>query len=193
MNTSRMLITLCLLFCLASCDMASKPAAKGRETPPPGIDLSTPDKALKSYWAVLDWGLSPTSMPTPEQLAAMKRISDTFNRVVGPEMARPARVERDQEVFERDIMQVSVETASRAVILARVRNVSPIPDGVEATARDLKKREDGDPYRYVIEKIGDDWRVTEVWEQGYGSSGWSRTFRSRKSKPMVPTMTFQGA
>jgi len=69
-----------------------------------------------------------------------------------------------REDKQRDIESVKQETESRAVALVRIRNVSPIPEGAKPDSWQIKLRERGQMFRYVIEKEGPDWKIAEVWE-----------------------------
>jgi len=156
----------------------------------PAIELDTPDRALRSYWAVMDWGRAQPI--ADEEVQREARRVELFNRTVIQDLAREASPRSIyEETFDRDILEVKQETPSRAVITVVVRNTTPIPVGAHATEAELRRRERGDRYRYVMEMVGKEWRVAEIWEVDYGG-GWRRKTSRGPKKPDVPILTFFG-
>jgi hypothetical protein len=68
------------------------------------------------------------------------------------------------ETFSRDILEVKVETGSRAVVIAVLKNTTPIPQGAQVDESDERWRRDGFRYKYVLLKDDVGWRVAEIWE-----------------------------
>ena len=181
------------------CDPGARPQSvqAGKPAAAPTIDLSTPDRALKSYWAVLDWREVRTReiyAPTQSQRNELKVVADTFARTVTGNIIRPNYDKSDPpNLFIRDIKEVKVESESRAVIFAQIRNATPIPPELTPSADQAKRRDEGDTYRYVLEKVEADWRVSEIWQPEYSGRGWRKYWRSGPATPTVPTGTFGGA
>lgn len=148
-------------------------------------DLTTPDKALKSIWAVSD---------AQEQLqcAASKHLADRAERpdgrlifdwidpqpradlVTGKVASYSANRTRElsacaPETYERTISEVKVESESRAVAVAKIRNTTPIPPGADDLFKE--EREKGSTYRYVFTKIEGLWRLEDVISVGGYSDG----------------------
>lgn len=143
----------------------------------PAVDVSTPDKALKSYWAVKDW---------LEHSEISRRNADEFERQLitvrevtdGDAYATFYRGTRNAfvlEKFERDILDVKVDTESRATIMARVKNVTP-PSADDAPFIRSSSSNEGDVFRYVLEKNEGKWRVVQAWRRWISSSDWSKVF-----------------
>lgn len=174
---SRFVVVAVLAAVMAAC-APEKPiqlseSASTARPPQPKPDLSTPDRALKSYWAKKDWH---------ERL--MWQAEDDFRKKVvaklpakGEVLATVVTAEllaywrwHDKQISlyhddkQREIESVKQETESRAVALVRIRNVSPIPEGAKPDSYQIKVRERGEMFRYVIEKEGPDWKIAEVWE-----------------------------
>lgn len=157
------------------------------------LDLATPDKALKSYWAVRDsvrakqieiFAQSKDSFQSAEaQMSAVAdgAIAKSFSFDITP-----------IDTFSRDLIDVKVESESRAVIIVVIKNSTPIPAGAEMSKFDEERRRDGERYRYVLEKNQTDWRVSEIWEWStYPSAEWKK-IRPGDGKPHVPSLTYQG-
>lgn len=63
----------------------------------------------------------------------------------------------------RTIQEVKVESESRAVVIANIRNTTPIPAGAQPDKYDTERREHGELFRYVLEKSGTSWQIAEVY------------------------------
>lgn len=120
-------------------------------------------------------------------------LYDARNRAVVPALQIPEYEPFAPQRFSRDIVSVSTETESRAVVIAVIRNATPVPEGAEPSKYDEDARRNGDTYRYVLERSSNEWKVAELWEQDkFGDREWKKIL-PRDSAPMVPSMTFEGA
>mgnify|MGYP000157851375 CR=1 FL=1 len=154
---------------------ASTPAA----TPslPASVDASTPDQALRAYWQAKD----------AESQVFLQHLKDyRSSAVAAPVLARLTQLTDERlfwrlpepERFQRDILEVKVETPTRAVVLALIKNTTPIPEGAEVTDYARSERENGGRVKYVLSGDGKAWKVAEIWTLGYKDS---QTFE--KSSP----------
>lgn len=160
---------------------------------PPVIDNTSPDKALKSYWSVVDWKKRLAAEKHKETLQSKQfKLSDeTYAMVVTPEVSGNRKI-YPVETFDREIIEAKVETDTRAVINAVIRNSTPIPDGADVTAYDRKRREQGNRFRYVLERSQDGWKVAEIWEfDQFYDKKWTKNSPSSE-KPRVGTLTIGG-
>jgi len=67
------------------------------------------------------------------------------------------------ESYAREIHNVNRESETRAVVSAVIRNSRPIPSGAEPTDFERKTRAEGVKFRYVLEKSGESWLLTQVY------------------------------
>ena len=111
----------------------------------------------------------------------VESVARTFADVESPSVT---------ETFSRDILEVKVESDSRAVVVAVLKNTTPIPQGAEVTKFDEERRRDGERYKYVLFKDQSGWRVAEIWEwSAYPSPHWKKS-RPGDGKPTVPSLTY---
>lgn len=154
------------------------------------LDLSTPDQALKSYWRSID--AIRLKVVTNRQSSAQRQYDAMLKRVTLPGLIEDTPEEGKPETFLRDIENVDIQSDSRAVVIARIRNSTPIPPGAEVTDYDRGAREKGDRYKYVFGKAGEEWRLAELWEwDDISTNDWRKVF-PRDGKPSVPTLTYNG-
>ena len=79
--------------------------------------------------------------------------------------------------MEREIVAVQVETETRAVVIAKIRATTPVPSGVTLTERESSQRRDGFPYKYVLEKAKDGWKIEQIYTKDIISSDWEPMFK----------------
>lgn len=169
------------------------PAVAAALKPLESIDISTPDKAIKAYWTqrdAINAGLPEVRTTMRGQLDGLirgMRVVTTSAMVADERLGNPP-----PEAFERDIVEVKVESESRAVVLAVIKNVTPIPVGADISAREEKQRREGDRYRYVLEREKEGWKVAEIWERDILDRTPWRKAMPLDRKPYVQTDTYQG-
>ena len=60
------------------------------------------------------------------------------------------------------------ESPRRAVIVANIRNVTPVPRGAKPSAALVRQRKKGEDFKYVLALDGTQWKVLEVWSLSMG-------------------------
>ncbi len=144
---------------------AAQPAVK--------IDTSTPENALKSYWAFLDWR---------EHTAAEQAVAYLQSKQHELEMAQRNQLmagsrltyekQRDEKkptnIFVREIKSVKMQGESKAVIVSHQKNVTAVDSKVDLKSPTqmqqmmLSLKESGDTFQYELERQPSGWRVTDV-------------------------------
>jgi hypothetical protein len=158
------------------------------------VDLSTPDRALRTYWRVRSMA---DTIGQPVDTAAVRfqnwqRADTVLARIYGgdalAEYRRSRRSARRQH-YAREILAVEPETDTRATVLARIRNVTPVPAGAAPDEYTARRRAEGDVYRYVFERDSAGWKLVQVLAKSYpGDMTWHTYFRAEDRS--VPTLTY---
>jgi hypothetical protein len=155
------------------------------------VDVSTPDRALRSRWHLQD--LSREVSVAMDSTVPGTRAWNAWHRaqrslLTGEAEAAAEREERGpRPVYRREILEVRQETASRAVILGQVLNVSPIPAKAVVSGYEAERRREGELYRYVYEKEPAGWKLSQVYSRYPGENSWHEYYDPR---PVVPTWTY---
>lgn len=184
---------------LGGCDGAaeSKAAAATRLAAFPTIDASTPEALVRTYWALEDW--------------QQKSVATELRIVVSPELqkyfdARVAlsggdfRVVADKElktidnpfdppefhpVLAREIVTVKKESATRAVVVTKIVNVTPLPANIKLDEGDRVQRAYGEDVQYVVEKIGGEWRLMQALYRRYpDTEQWEKRWEAKKESTL---------
>jgi len=171
--------------------------------PLPTVDRQSPDMVVKSHWALQDWvGKNlPRVYPKLKMPAPVKAYYEAHVQLAGGEYQKVLKngFERIREipdfqiydkVVEREIVEIKNESATRAVVVAKIRNVTPIPPGVDFTDWEKELRQYGLEVRYIVEKGPDGWNLTQAYERDHSASkldglmpeserngGWSKVWK----------------
>lgn len=151
------------------------------------VDLSTPDRALRSFWDLRSLNDSTLGLRVDtlsDAYRARRRWQAAYRGVVGGAALQEFDEEDATQSFAREIVDVDQQTESRAVILARIRNTTPIPEGATPSEYDVKARRDGEDVRYVLEKDAEGWKVVQLQRRYYEGDDWNDIF---DVTPSVPT------
>ncbi len=186
--------TAVLLAGLAACSKTESPPSERKiASAKVTLDLATPDKALKSYWAVRDSVRAKAVELFVQNKEGFQSAEAQMSAVVDGALAKTFSFDIPPiETFSRDLIDVKVESDSRAVIVVVIKNSTPIPAGAEMDKYDEERRRDGERYRYILEKNQEGWRVSEIWDwRTYPSNGWNKS-HPRDGKPNVPSLTYDG-
>jgi hypothetical protein len=189
------LIVAVLVAGLSACSKTESPPSKAVVAPENvQLDLATPDKALKSYWAVRDFVRAKQTELVERAKGDFRSAEKQMGEVADGALAKAFSADSlPPETFARDLIDVKVESESRAVIIAVIKNSTPVPTGGEMSKYDEERRRDGERYRYVLEKSQTGWRVSEIWQWStYEPKNEWKKFQPGDGKPNVPSLTYHG-
>jgi hypothetical protein len=185
------------VFCVAALGSAACDAERGggRALALPDsavrVDLSTPDRALRTYWRLRD--LSDTLKPPIDSSNASMRgwlrveggLRQVFGGVALRQIDNAAKI---KERFSREIVEAKQETDSRAVVVARVRNVTPLPEGATLTDSEAEARREGEVFRYIFEREGQEWKLVQI-QRNYATGGAEDWYNIFSEEPIVSART----
>ncbi|HST58147.1 MAG TPA: hypothetical protein VLK84_05660 [Longimicrobium sp.] len=173
-------------------------AVGARNTPLPdsafAVDLSTPDRALRTYWHLRSMA---DTIGQPVDTAAVRfqnwqRADSVLARIYGGDALAEYRRTHKASVrqqYAREILQVEPQSETRATVLARIRNVTPVPPGAALDPFTARRRAEGDVYRYVFERDSAGWKLVQVLTKSYpGDMTWRPYFQPEDRT--VPTWTY---
>ncbi len=132
------------------------------------IETNSPDNAVKSWWTLVDLIEVENKarceelekMPKPGYLSLLDKVAsgDTLK------VHASAKLFCSQDKYEREIQEVKAESETRALVFARIRNVTPPPAGAEVDQINEKWRKEGFRFKYLTEKTAAGWRVVQVYK-----------------------------
>jgi hypothetical protein len=152
------------------------------------VDLTSPDRAIRTYWRLQDIETRASAIMSRLLLdestglrspgTPWRRIDSLRTAVLGGEALAERQQPPDtmQTTFAREIVEVKQETETRAIVIAKLRNTTPIKPGVVVDESDAKRRRDGDEVRYVLEKDASGWKVAQAMRRYYTGDQWRPYF-----------------
>lgn len=156
------------------------------------IENSSPDQAVKSWWKVIDL-LEQESVDECKKNQNKAPLNHVryFPKITQEDLLRsitPQIPDCRLTVYDREILEVKTESETRAILFAKVKNVTPIPEGAEPDEYDKKFRKEGFRFKYLIEKSSEGWKLSQVYEYDrYSTTGESwRAIYKYSDKPHFP-------
>jgi hypothetical protein len=165
---------------VAACLMMSAPAAAQ-----PGVDLRTPEATVRTYWAMQEAldsvALALLGGPTESNpFAAVRRGYEQTVAGRAKEMLVGTPV---RQTFAREIEAVDTAGA-RAFVTTRIRNTTPLAAGVTLIHEQEELREEGQQFRYLLEREGDAWRIVQIQIWSDLGDGWQDLFTDEMNVPV---------
>ena len=138
------------------------------------VDLSTPEATLRSYWRMQDALDSVaagivTGPPERDPFAAARQ---GYERTVAGRAREMLAAPFVRQTYAREVEAVDTAGASRVLIMTVIRNTTPLPAGASLTHEQQELRAEGQQFRYVLDREGDEWRITQVQQWDDLGSGW---------------------
>lgn len=131
----------------------------------PATDFSTPAAALKSYWVINEWlraNRAEIVQKYESELFNIERDSLMFVTTGNTRKYFETFNKMPNEVFDRTILEITVENSTQAVIRTLIKNVTPIPPQAVPTSRQIEARIKGREFIYTLVKEAGEWKVSEV-------------------------------
>lgn len=128
------------------------------------IATNSPDAAVKSWWSVKDAGMlldreacyeyERLKSPTIEKLKSLASSDLPIGKVCIDDLLS----------FDRKITKVKIESDTRAVVMAVIKNSTPPEPGAELGDRDREAKELGEQYRYTLERkdTSSYWQISRI-------------------------------
>ena len=159
---------LSLVFAISGCEKVSEITGANRSHPGFSnlsieINLSSPDNAIKTWWRSPD-AVSKMSNQQCYGYIRARAESKHYSKIsTGEVLDYMDSLEGAcaETLIEREIVEIKQETDTRAVAIASIRNVTP--SNKTPTDDQKEKRAKGEIYKYLVEKVGNEWKVSQVF------------------------------
>ncbi|MBB1596873.1 hypothetical protein A9973_22685 [Achromobacter sp. UMC46] len=161
---------LALAIVLAGCSKEESPWTRLQAaTPQLTVAANTPDAAVKSWWHVRDEEAryAVTVCKESAELYRPFRAARDSLSTQGLQANLAANDQCDPESYEREIVNVDVQSDTRALVVAHIRNAKPPTPGYVMNIDERDKKERGVRMQYLLERADNTqaWKVTQVYGQ----------------------------
>jgi hypothetical protein len=144
---------------------------------------NSPDVTVKSWWRVKDAAMAVRIEICKNDLKLAAPYFDKLSRLSSNELYSSDSCASEPLIFDRQITKVDVQSETRAVVTARIRNATPPEEGAELDTNAMKAKEAGEPFQYVLERKDskNGWKITEIASFPSYAKDWEDV--SPKAKP----------
>ncbi len=140
---------------------------------------NSPDAAVKSWWRLKDSGIRLTAeiCKRNQSIASpyTKKLSELSTGAIYNERSCP----ESPITFDRQITKVDVQSDTRAVVTAQIRNTTPPDQGASLDSGDKRTKEAGEPLQYVLERKDSNsgWKIAQVSRYRAYTQSWESVFK----------------
>lgn len=152
-------------------------------------NLNSPDNAVKSWWALNDAVNKFSNEHCVNKTWKVAEVDASYVSLSAGNTKEffQSHDECILETYDRTIERASVETDTRAVVMANIKNSTKLPEGVHLANSSKEDVEKGVNYKYVLARESDKWYVDEVYY--YSSTNvvlkldpWQQEYKVAKNK-----------
>ena len=128
------------------------------------IAVNSPDAAVKSWWAVRDVGMILEREACYEYEKMKSPTIEKLKALASKDLPIPKVCIDDLLSFDRKITKVEIESDTRSVVMAVIKNSTPPEPGAEFDDSDREAKESGDQYRYTLERkdTSSNWQISRI-------------------------------
>lgn len=125
---------------------------------------NSPDVTVKSWWRVKDAAMAVRIETCKNNLKVAAPYFGKLSSLSSNERYSSDTCVSEPFIFDRQITKVDVQSETRSVVTARIKNATPPEEGAVLDAAEKKAKEAGEPYRYVLERKDSNsgWKITEI-------------------------------
>ena len=171
---------------LAAKQNAPNEGARQEATEPPIVaridfqfNTESPDQAVKTWWRYLDFVQAKNFESCQNDVETTPQHMPEVDKIAQNAVLNMYARKNDCmfETMSREIQEVKMETSTRSVLLALIKNTTPVPNGAVPDKYDTKWRDEGFKFKYLLEKNSDSWKVSQVYRYDeYSKEVWVKEY-----------------
>lgn len=149
------------------------------------ISTNSPDLTVKSWWRVKDAGAIMYIEACKSYMKTEAPYVAKLSELSTSDIHSGRNCSGAPDTFDRQITKVDVQSDTRAVVMARIRNTTPPDEGAVLTEEDKARKEAGEAFQYVLERKDSsaEWRIAQVSNM----PSWARDWEVLFKKPQPST------
>ena len=181
-NDMKLIVGAVALMALAGClDQGKVPEGlvqATKEAKELSIANNSPDLTVKSWWAAKDAAMRLDSQICFEYVRFQAPASEKLYKLATSDIPIDRPCDGGVFIFDRVITRVEIQSDTRAVVKATIKNATPPEAGAVLDDSDIKAKAEGEPYLYTLERKDADsgWAISRIdrfpsyardWEKAY--------------------------
>lgn len=161
-----------------SSQVSSEKSHQIQATSLPEVDLRSPDTVVKSWWALTEWmrdheasiwSKDAITSSFKDYLHKMDSLGTgdfkSYTQKGISDIESLGKQNGIKRIHKFDILEVKNESETRAMVIAKVRNITPIPSGMKLDKGEQEDRDYGRDLKFIVEKTPEGWRLSQGWER----------------------------
>jgi hypothetical protein len=136
--------------------------------------------AVKSWWRLRDAGILLEEEVCRNYLKTAEGYKSKLAELSTDELHTGPQCSGSHLTFDRQITNVEIQSDTRAIVTAQIKNTTPPEEGAVLDYEDKKAKEAGEPYRYVLEResSSSQWKIAQVLSMPSYAKTWVEALKA---------------
>ena len=146
------------------------------------VENNSPDISVKSWWRVKDSSAVVNGEICKSNLKLASPYFEKLTQLSTGDLSTKGRCDVKPTAFDRQITKVDVQSDTRAVVTAQIKNVSPPEEGAILDDDDKKAKETGEPFQYVLERrdTKSGWKISKISNFPSYARDWQEVYKKHE-------------
>lgn len=146
------------------------------------VSAVSPDMAVKSWWALKDAAIKLDGELCRELVKSRASLEEKTKEIAGGVLEYAMTCPVTSESYERNIESVDVQSETRAIVTASIKNVTPPDPGASTDSGEQANKKKGSAFRYLLERpdASSGWKITKVSHMAFYSRSWDDAYKKKE-------------
>ncbi|RRV49589.1 hypothetical protein [Pseudomonas sp. p106] len=142
----------------------------------------SPDMTVKSWWALKDAGIRLNDELCTELVKSRAELEEKTKAIADDELNFGTTCSTVTDRYERKIESVDVQSDTRAIVTALIKNTTPPDPGASLDSEEQANKEKGYAFKYLLERsdANSGWSISQVSKMAFYSRSWDDVYKKPK-------------
>lgn len=128
------------------------------------VATNSPDVTVKSWWKIKDASAAVRTEICKSNQKEASKYFDKLSQLSANDLASRGDCLTKSPSFDRQILKVEIQSDTRSIVTARIKNTTPPEEGATLDESDKKAKEAGEPFQYLLERkdAQSGWKITKI-------------------------------
>lgn len=139
---------------------------------------NSPDATVKSWWIVKDASAEVRIELCRNNLKLAEPFFEKLSQLSADSLLGKGECGKKPPSFDRQIKKVDIQSETRAVVTAHIKNVTPPEEGAVLDDDAKRYKEAGEPFQYLLERkdAKSGWKITKIASFPSYASDWKDVY-----------------
>lgn len=146
------------------------------------VSAVSPDMTVKSWWALKDAAIKLDDELCRELVKSRAKLEEKTKQIAGESIEYAMTCSDVLENYERTIESVDVQSDTRAIVTASIKNLTPPDPGASTDSSEQANKKKGSAFKYLLERQDSNsgWKITKVSYMAFYSRSWDDAFKRKE-------------